>query len=190
MKSQKGITLTSLVVYIVVLLIVLGLLSNISKYFYSNTKYITDANKYVSEFNKFNMYFIEDVKNNIFYEEISNEENGIARDICKVLRENDIIVDKEVVEVLKNHNNYVVMQDESIKNDLQEIVKIANRTLKIAQINKAKEEERKRNLQSMNKSLENVGKVIENCAQEIVQKKENEFNQKEQQIELLLHRIL
>ncbi len=129
---------------------------------------------------------LEDVKNNIFYEEISNEENGIARDICKVLRENDIIVDKEVVEVLKNHNNYVVMQDESIKNDLQEIVKIANRTLKIAQINKAKEEERKRNLQSMNKSLENVGKVIENCAQEIVQKKENEFNQKEQQIELLL----
>ena len=43
MKSQKGITLTSLVIYIVVLLIVLGLLSNISKYFYSNTKYITDA---------------------------------------------------------------------------------------------------------------------------------------------------
>ena len=47
------------------------------------------------------------------------------------------------------HNNYVVMQDENIKNDLQEIVKIANRTLKIAQINKAKEEERKRNCQTL-----------------------------------------
>ncbi len=129
---------------------------------------------------------LEDIKNNIFYEEISNEDNGIARDICKVLKENDIIVDKEVVEVLKQHNNYVVMQDENIKNDLQEIVKIANRTLKIAQINKAKEEERKRNLVSMNKSLENVSKVIDNCAQEIVEKKENIFAQKEQEIELLL----
>lgn len=129
---------------------------------------------------------LEDVKSNIFYEEISNEENGIARDICKVLKENDIIVDKEVVEVLKQHNNYVVMQDENIKNDLQEIVKIANRTLKIAQINKAKEEERKRNLVSMNKSLENVSKVIDNCAQEIVEKKENAFTKKEQEIELLL----
>lgn len=129
---------------------------------------------------------LEDLKNNIFYEEISNEENGIARDICKVLKENDIIVDKEVVEVLKNHNNYVVMQDENIKNDLQEIVKIANRTLKIAQINKAKEEERKRNLASMNKSLENVGKVINNCANEITEKKKNKFSGKEQEIEILL----
>lgn len=129
---------------------------------------------------------LEDLKSNIFYEEISNEENGIARDICKVLKENDIIVDKEVVEVLRNHNNYVVMQDENIKNDLQEIVKIANRTLKIAQINKAKEEERKRNLASMNKSLENVGKVINNCAKEITEKKKNKFSGKEQEIELLL----
>lgn len=129
---------------------------------------------------------LEDIKNNIFYEEISNEENGIARDICKVLKENDIIVDKEVVEVLKQHNNYVVMQDENIKNDLQEVVKIANRTLKIAQINKAKEEERKRNLDSVSKSLENVSKVIDNCAQEIVEKKENIFSKKEQEIELLL----
>lgn len=129
---------------------------------------------------------LEDIKNNIFYEEISNEENGIARDICKVLKENDIIVDKEVVEVLKQHNNYVVMQDENIKNDLQEVVKIANRTLKIAQINKAKEEERKRNLESMNKSLEDVSKVIDNCAQEMLEKREDIFSKKEKEIEVLL----
>jgi len=129
---------------------------------------------------------LEDVKTNIFYEEISNEETGIAKDICKVLRENDIIVDKEVVEVLKQHNNYVVMQDESIKNDLQEIVKIANRTLKIAQINRAKEEERKHNLEKMNRSLKSVSKVIDNCAQEMLEKKENKFFEKEQEIELLL----
>lgn len=129
---------------------------------------------------------LEDVKTNIFYEEISNEETGIARDICKVLRENDIIVDKEVVEVLREHNNYVVMQDESIKNDLQEIVKIANRTLKISQINKAKEEERKHNLETMNKSLKSVSKVIDDCAQEVLEKKENKFFEKEQEIEVLL----
>ena len=129
---------------------------------------------------------LEDVKSNIFYDEISNEETGIARDICEVLRENDIIVDKEVIEVLKQHNNYVVMQDENIKNDLQEIVKIANRTLKIAQINKAKEEERKRNLATMSESLKNVSKVIDGCAQEIVEKKENKFSKKEEEIQLLL----
>ena len=64
MKSEKGITLTSLVIYIVLLLMVVAILSNVSKYFYSNTSYISDMGKYTAEFNKFNMYFIEDVKNN------------------------------------------------------------------------------------------------------------------------------
>jgi hypothetical protein len=36
----------------------------VSANFINNTKYITDTGKYVAEFNKFNMFFIEDVKNN------------------------------------------------------------------------------------------------------------------------------
>ena len=68
--------------------------------------------------------------------------NTIIYNICRVLIQNDIILDKDVIEIFKKHNNYVVIQDESIRNDLQEIVKIANRTLKMAQINRAKEEEK------------------------------------------------
>ena len=64
MRLEKGITLTSLIIYIVLLLVAIGILSTISQYFYSNTSYITEMGKYVSEFDKFNMYFIEDVKNN------------------------------------------------------------------------------------------------------------------------------
>ena len=64
MKSDKGITLTSLTLYIVLIILVLGFLSLVSQNFFQNTKYISDTGKYVAEFNKFNMYFIEDVKNN------------------------------------------------------------------------------------------------------------------------------
>ena len=64
MKSNKGVTLTILIIYVIVLSIVIGVLTNISNNFYANTKYIMDNGKYISEFNKFNMYFIEDVKNN------------------------------------------------------------------------------------------------------------------------------
>lgn len=64
MKSQKGITLLSLIIYIIVLLVVIGTLSMVSQAFYSNTSYIADMGKYVAEFDKFNMYFLEDVKNN------------------------------------------------------------------------------------------------------------------------------
>lgn len=128
---------------------------------------------------------LEELKHNIFYEEIANEENGIARDICSSLIENDILVDKDLISILQEHNNYVVMKDENIRNDLQEIVKIANRTLKTFQINLAKEQERRNNLKTFNESLKTVTKVIDKCADEI-KESNNPFYKKEQEIAVLL----
>ena len=64
MKNQKGVTLISLIIYIIVLTIIISILSLVSQSFFNNIKYITEKGKYVSEYNKFNMYFIKDVKNN------------------------------------------------------------------------------------------------------------------------------
>ena len=64
MKSEKGITLIILTIYIIIFSIVIILLANLSSYIYSNLKNINDRSVDVSEFNKFNMYFIEDVKTN------------------------------------------------------------------------------------------------------------------------------
>ena len=129
---------------------------------------------------------VENIKSNIFYDVIADENTNIARDICKVLKEQDIIVDNDLVTILNNHNNFVVMKDKNIKNDLQEVIKIANRTLKNDQIKRAKEEERKKNLASINENLKNVSKVIDQCAEEILKSKETIYSKKEQEIELLL----
>lgn len=64
MKSEKGITLTSLVIYIIIATIVISTLSVISTFFFSNMNLIKDQNEYAIEFNKFSMFFIEDVKKN------------------------------------------------------------------------------------------------------------------------------
>lgn len=72
MKSEKGITLSSLVIYIVLIILVIGLLSLVSQQFIKNTKYIADSGKYIQEYNKFNMYFIEDIKNNTDIYSIQN----------------------------------------------------------------------------------------------------------------------
>ncbi len=129
---------------------------------------------------------IENIKSNVFYDVIADENTNIARDICKVLKEQDIIVDNDLVTILNNNNNFVIMKDKTIKNDLQEVVKIANRTLKNDQIKRAKEEERKKNLASINENLKNVTKVIDKCAEEIAKPKETIYSKKEQEIELLL----
>ena len=64
MKTERGITLTILVIYVVFFSIVMGLLAALSNYVYKNIGYVNDNNIDISEFNKFNMYFIEDVKTN------------------------------------------------------------------------------------------------------------------------------
>lgn len=64
MKSEKGITLIVLSIYIIVFSIIIVLLANLSSYIYSNIENINDSSVDISEINKFNMYFISDIKTN------------------------------------------------------------------------------------------------------------------------------
>lgn len=64
MKSEKGITLISLIVYMIAMVIILTILALITANFNMNSNYITEKGKYISEFNKFNMIFISDCKSN------------------------------------------------------------------------------------------------------------------------------
>lgn len=133
---------------------------------------------------------LEELQDNILYEEISNEENGIAKDICDLMIKNDIIVDKDLVSILQEHNNYVFMRDENTKNDLQEIIKIANRTLKAAQLNRIKMEEKNKAIKAANENLKVVGDVVKNHNENILKDekvaKTEEYIKKEKEILLLL----
>ena len=64
MKSEKGVTLTALVVYICVAMVIISIMALLSTHFYTNMNTIKGQDLYVVEFNKFNMFFINDVKNN------------------------------------------------------------------------------------------------------------------------------
>jgi len=66
MKSEKGVTLTALVVYMIVFMIVLSIMSTISAHFYKNIAGIKNSPQYIAEFNKFSMFFINDIKKNSF----------------------------------------------------------------------------------------------------------------------------
>ena len=60
LKSDKGITLTSLVIYVIVLMIVLGLISGFMGYFYKNTNKITIKENYEEQYTRFLAYLIKD----------------------------------------------------------------------------------------------------------------------------------
>lgn len=64
LKSEKGITLMSLTVYIIVMLVIVGIVATISTFFYGNLNIVRDSAKYSSEFDKINTSLISDVKAN------------------------------------------------------------------------------------------------------------------------------
>ena len=124
MKSEKGITLNSLILYVIILTLVLGLLISISKYFYENINYVDETGKTMYQFNKFNMYFIEDVKNNSEIYSIEDEkivfEDGTVYTFGNgnIYRNKSKICDD--IEILKfssleNNNKKMIRVDMAIK---------------------------------------------------------------------------
>lgn len=64
MKSERGITLTALVLYIAVATLVISCMALLSAHFFTTTDKLKEQSNYVVEYNKFNMFFINDVKSN------------------------------------------------------------------------------------------------------------------------------
>lgn len=62
MKNEKGITLVSLILYVVVMTIVLAVMSSIISTFYKNTDTMQGNVGEIVEFSKFNNYFLKEVK--------------------------------------------------------------------------------------------------------------------------------
>lgn len=62
LKSNQGITLTALIIYIIVIMIVLGIVVSIRTFFFNNMSLIQAGAEYAEAFDAFNTRFVEDVK--------------------------------------------------------------------------------------------------------------------------------
>lgn len=76
LKSNKGITLLSLVLYIIVMFIIIGIVVSIRENFFNNMDYVKDNSRYAASFDKFNSYFVKDVKNNSTVAVSEDDETG------------------------------------------------------------------------------------------------------------------
>lgn len=75
MKSERGVSLMSLIIYLIAMTIVIAIVANISRYFYKNVSYVGDSLEASEQFVKFNALFTKEVniKNN-FVEKVEEEE--------------------------------------------------------------------------------------------------------------------
>lgn len=62
MKNQKGITLMALTIYLIIFILVVSIVATLTSYFYTNVMTFDETTKSYSEINKFNMFFLQDLK--------------------------------------------------------------------------------------------------------------------------------
>ena len=61
MKTEKGVTLISVLVYVIAMVIVIAVISALTGYFYSNVDINTESQDISKQYTKFNSFFTEDI---------------------------------------------------------------------------------------------------------------------------------
>ncbi len=126
---------------------------------------------------------MSDYQENIFYDDIINNEN-LIRDIFDEFKENDVITENMVIDIFKKYNNYILMRDKKIKDDLQELIKIANRTFREMQIKNIKLETKNEENKKMINELKNVKTMINQVSSNT--ETDSKFEVKEKELSVLL----
>lgn len=61
-RQNHGITLTSLIIYILAMCVVVSIISTLTTFFYKEIMVDNDNKTQIEQFGKFNMFFLEDIK--------------------------------------------------------------------------------------------------------------------------------
>ncbi len=119
---------------------------------------------------------LENMEDNILYDDISDTEGKIVNEIFERLQEKQFIKEKDLIEVFANNNNYILgFEDEetSIKREVENMTRTINSAYRISKMNfilNSKLKEEKRNVGSQ---LSGVSKAISEIAKDIKTDKNN-----------------
>ena len=132
---------------------------------------------------------LEKLEENMLYEDIYDPKDNFIEDIFNLLLEQEVISEKDLVNILAKYNNYIVGFEDTntkAKEDVYEIVKAINYSYRISKINfiwKKKMDESKK---AVSNQLKGVSEAISKMASDIELSEENTFKNEKDEITSLL----
>ena len=127
MKSEKGVTLVALGIYIIIFIIISGFMVTITNGFMSNISGLEEPVEAVVEFNKFSMLFISDVKQNKTYTIISESELQFEDETIYTYKQDEKAIyrkvkGEEVVRIAKHINEISFTKVDDTEAEGKEII--------------------------------------------------------------------
>ena len=128
---------------------------------------------------------VRQIPENILSEDLIDEDESIVNDIFKYLIEKDRIKREDLLEIFKNHNNYIVGFDNyemslKIEKDIRQVVEIINESFKTSKLNFVMAAKIGENSKNISMQLDGVSKAIETIANDIEEEKEKFLDKKNQ----------
>ena len=134
---------------------------------------------------------INDLKDNVLYDDLIDDESPIVDDIFKLLTEKAEITRKELLNIFENHNNYILGFDDSavsnkLMDEIDKMVKAINASYRVSRINFIWKKKIVENKEAMVSQLDGISKTISDLADDITTKKvdDKEINEKEELLKL------
>ena len=133
---------------------------------------------------------ISDLKDNVLYDDLVDEESPIIDDIFKLLTEKSEISQKELLKIFENHNNYILGFDDSeishkLMDEIDKMVKAINASYRVSKINFIWKKKMVENKEAMVTQLDGISKTISNLAENITS--QNSTNKENDEKEELLN---
>lgn len=131
---------------------------------------------------------LEDMKDNVLYEDLTNEDNSLSSDMFDVLIEKDIAKD-DILKLLEARNEYILGFDDfdtnmKIEEDINSVVRLANDIYKIGKLNNIWKQKFNENKKVISSQLGGVSRAISNVAESIGKTKDG-FEDEKQEIRIL-----
>ncbi len=134
---------------------------------------------------------LQEIEENMLYQEIEENQDGIVDDIFCYLLKEEVITEKKLVSILEEHNNYLVgfyEKNEQVLEDVSKMIKVINSAYRMSKLNFIWKKKMQESKKSVATGLEGVSQAISHLAEEMKeeQKEEEPFVTQKQEIQRLL----
>ena len=136
---------------------------------------------------------LEGYEENLLYNDIYNNEDGILDDIFDVLLKREVVTRKEIILIFAKHNHYIMgfskkkdNEDDGVEKEIDDIIRILNSAYRVSKLNFLLNKKIKENRKSVSTQLTGVSEVISNIAEKIKEGNEDKFNVEKNEIKKLL----
>jgi len=139
---------------------------------------------------------LDNIQDNMLYEDLSKTENGLAGEIFKILMDKQNVTRKDLLKAFAKQNNYIVGFDDKevsqyLEKNIEEILKAINVAYRISKSNFVMQKKIEENRKNIGTQLGEVSKAISNIAEDMSEdiKEQNKFENEKKEISILINQM-